>query len=56
MVQEKKRNYRKKSADYITAASAEMGNVPPQATDIEDAMLELYTERSPIDMLTVVAR
>ena len=91
MVQEKKRNYRKKSADYITAASAEMGNVPPQATDIEaavlgammvnpdsvdgaiemlnaksfydirhryifEAMLELYTERSPIDMLTVVDR
>lgn len=91
MVQDKKRNYRKKSADYITAASAEMGNVPPQATDIEEAvlgammvnpdsvdgaieilnvksfydirhryifeaMLELYTERSPIDMLTVVDR
>ena len=91
MVQEKKRNYRKKTADYITAASAEMGNVPPQATDIEEAvlgammvnpdsvdgaiemlnpksfydirhryifeaMLELYTERSPIDMLTVVDR
>ena len=89
MTQDRKRNYRKKQTDNITAASTEMGNIPPQATDIEEAvlgammvntdsvdqvmdllsplsfydiknraifeaMLELFNERSPIDMLTVV--
>lgn len=88
MTQDRKRNYRKKT-DNITAASTEIGNVPPQATDIEEAVLgammvntdsveqsmdllkpesfydgrnraifeamyELFNERSPIDMLTVV--
>ena len=91
MTQDRKRNYRKKQTDNITAASTEMGNVPPQATDIEEAvlgammvntdsvdqvmdllapqsfydmrnrvifeaMLELFNERSPIDMLTVVEK
>lgn len=37
MVQNKKQNYRKRQTGYVTAASAEMGNVPPQATDIEEA-------------------
>ena len=91
MTQDRKRNYRKKETDNITAASTEMGNIPPQATDIEEAvlgammvntdsvdqvmdllsplsfydiknraifeaMLELFNERSPIDMLTVVEK
>lgn len=91
MTQEIKRNYRKKQVDNIVAASTEMGNVPPQATDIEEAVLgammvnpdsidqvmdmlkadafydiknrsifqamaELFNERSPIDMLTVVEK
>lgn len=91
MTQDRKRNYRKKQTDNITAASTETGNVPPQATDIEEAvlgammvntdsvdqvmdllapqsfydtrnrvifeaMLELFNERSPIDMLTVVEK
>lgn len=91
MTQERKRNYRRKQTDNITAAATEMGNVPPQATDVEDAvlgammvstdsvdqvmdlltpqsfydfknrsifeaMLDLFNERSPIDMLTVVEK
>ena len=89
MTQERKRTYRKKQADYVASAATEMGNIPPQATDIEEAVLgammvntdsvdqvmdlltpqsfydlknrsifeamyELFNERSPIDMLTVV--
>lgn len=77
--------------DNLTAASSEMGNVPPQAVEVEaavlggmmvnqdcvdeaieilnaksfydikhryifEAMQELYSERCPIDMLTVVDR
>ena len=91
MTQERKRTYRKKQVDNIAVASTEMGNVPPQATDIEEAVLgammvntdsidhvmdtlkpeafydlknrcifeamcELFNERSPIDMLTVVEK
>ena len=92
MIQEKRRTYKKKDqADNLTLAASEMGNVPPQAIDVEaavlgammvnpdsvdaaieilnaksfydvkhryifEAMVELYTERSPIDMLTVVQR
>ena len=92
MTQEKKRNYRRRQqADNLLSASTEMGHVPPQALDVEaavlgammvnpdsvdaaieilnersfydvkhryifEAMSELYTERSPIDMLTVVER
>lgn len=91
MVQDTKRTYRKKQADSITAAATEMGNVPPQATDIEEAVLgammvnadsvdhvmdllrsesfydiknrsvfqaicDLFNERSPVDMLTVVEK
>ena len=91
MTQERKRNYRTKKTDNISAASIEMGNVPPQAIDIEEAVLgammvntdsvdqtmdllkpesfydlknrsifeaiyELFNEKSPIDMLTVVER
>ena len=91
MTQERKRNYRKKPADNLAAAATEMGNVPPQAVDVEgavlgammvnpdsvdevvdilnaksfydvkhryifEAILELYTERCPVDMLTVVER
>lgn len=91
MTQEKKRTYRKKQVDNLTAASSEMGNVPPQAVEVEaavlgammvnqdcvdeaieilnaksfydikhryifEAMQELYSERCPIDMLTVVDR
>lgn len=89
MTQERKRNYRKRETDNVAAASTEMGNIPPQATDIEeavlgammvntesvdqvvdlltplsfydlrnrsifDAMMDLFNERTPIDMLTVV--
>lgn len=91
MTQERKRNYRTKKTDNISAASIEMGNVPPQAIDIEEAVLgammvntdsvdqtmdllkpesfydlknrsifeaiyELFNEKSPIDMLTVVEK
>ena len=91
MTQERKRTYRKKQADYVASAATEMGNIPPQATDIEEAVLgammvntdsvdqvmdlltpqsfydlknrsifeamyELFNERSPIDMLTVVEK
>jgi replicative DNA helicase len=91
MTQEKKRNYRRKPADNLAAAATEMGNIPPQALDIEEAVLgammvntdsvdqvmdllkpdafydiknrcifeaiyELFNERSPIDMLTVVEK
>ena len=91
MTQERKRNYRKRETDNVAAASTEMGNIPPQATDIEEAVLgammvntesvdqvvdmltpqsfydlrnrsifeaiyELFNERSPIDMLTVVEK
>ena len=91
MTQDRKRNYKRKSADNISAAATEMGNVPPQATEIEEAVLgammvntdsvdqvmdilkpeafydlknrsifqamcELFSERSPIDMLTVVEK
>lgn len=91
MTQEKKRTYKKKQVDNLTAASSEMGNVPPQAVEVEaavlgammvnqdcvdeaieilnaksfydikhryifEAMQELYSERCPIDMLTVVDR
>lgn len=89
MTQERKRNYRKRETDNVAAASTEMGNIPPQATDIEEAvlgammvntesvdqvvdlltpqsfydlrnrsifeaMMDLFNERTPIDMLTVV--
>ena len=89
MTQEKKRNYRRKNVDNLTSAATEIGNVPPQAIDVEAAVLgammvntdsvdqsmdllkpesfydgrhkaifesmyELFNERSPIDMLTVV--
>ena len=92
MTQERKRTYkRKQQADSIQSASMEMGNVPPHATDVEEAvlgammvssdsvdqvmdllkpeafydpknkavfeaMLDLFNERSPIDMLTVIER
>ena len=91
MTQDRKRTYKRKSADNINAAATEMGNVPPQAIDIEEAVLgammvntdivdqvmdilkpeafydiknraifqamcELFNERSPIDMLTVVEK
>lgn len=91
MAQERKHNYRKKQTDNISAASVEIGNVPPQAVDIEEAVLgammvnsssvdqsmdmlnpqsfydmknrsifeaiyELFNEKSPIDMLTVVEK
>ena len=92
MIQEKRRTHKKKEqVDNLTLAASEMGNVPPQALDVEaavlgammvnpdsvdaaieilnaksfydvkhryifEAMVELYTERSPIDMLTVVQR
>ena len=91
MTQDRKRTYKRRTADNITAASTEMGNVPPQAIDIEEAVLgammvntdsvdqvmdllkpdafydiknrcifeaiyELFNERSPIDMLTVVEK
>lgn len=91
MTQERKRTYRKKQSDNIAAAATEMGNIPPHAIDIEEAVLgammvntdsvdqvmdvlkpesfydlknraifeamhELFNERSPIDMLTVVER
>ena len=91
MTQERKRTYRKKQTDNISAAATEIGNIPPQATDIEEAVLgammvstesvdqvmdlltpssfydiknrfifeamfELFNERSPIDMLTVVEK
>lgn len=91
MTQERKRTYRKKQTDNLSAAATEIGNVPPQATDIEEAVLgammvstesvdqvmdlltpssfydiknrfifeamfELFNERSPIDMLTVVEK
>ena len=39
MTQERKRTYRKKQTDNISAAATEIGNVPPQATDIEEAVL-----------------
>lgn len=39
MTQERKRNYRKRETDNVAAASTEMGNIPPQATDIEEAVL-----------------
>lgn len=39
MTQDRKRTYRKKPVDNISAAATEMGNVPPQATDIEEAVL-----------------
>lgn len=88
MIQERKRNYVKRRAEGISDVP-QSGNVPPQAVDIEnavlgammvnaesvdqvmdlltplsfydqknrtifEAMLELFNERSPIDMLTVV--
>ena len=92
MTQERKRTYkRKQQADNIHSASMEMGNVPPHAIDVEEAvlgammvssdsvdqvmdllkpeafydpknkavfesMLDLFNERSPIDMLTVIER
>lgn len=91
MTQDRKRSYKRKQTDNITAASTEMGNIPPQATDIEEAVLgammvntesvdqvmdlltptsfydlknrsifeamyDLFNERSPIDMLTVVEK
>ena len=39
MTQERKRNYRRKQSDNISAASTEMGNIPPQAVDVEAAVL-----------------
>ena len=91
MTHEKKRSYRKKQVASISDVASEMGNIPPQAVDIEDAVLgammvnsdctdqvmdllapdafydiknrmifqavyELFNERSPIDMLTVVEK
>lgn len=92
MTRENKRNYRKRQqAENLLSASTDMGNVPPQAVDVEEAVLgammvnpdsvdaamdilnakcfydqrhnmifeavyELYSERFPIDMLTVVER
>jgi replicative DNA helicase len=91
MTKEKKQTYRKRQTDNLSAAAMEMGNVPPQATDVEEAVLgammvnpdsvdsaldilnpkcfydlrhrmifeaimELYSERSPIDMLTLADR
>ena len=91
MTQERKRTYRKKQSDNIAAAATEMGNIPPHAIDIEEAVLGamminpdsvdqamdlltpesfyeqkhrsvfeailcLYSEKSPIDMLTVVEK
>lgn len=91
MTQERKRNYRKKQTDCVESAAIEMGNVPPQAIDIEEAVLgammvntdsvdkamdllkpesfydqknravfeaiyELFNEKSPIDMLTVIEK
>ena len=91
MTQERKRNYRKKQIDCVESAAIEMGNVPPQAIDIEEAVLgammvntdsvdkamdllkpesfydqknravfeaiyELFNEKSPIDMLTVIEK
>ena len=91
MTQDRKRNYKKKPVDNTLSTATEMGNVPPQATDIEEAVLgammintdsvdqvmdmlkpesfydlknrlvfeamnELFCERSPIDMLTVVEK
>ena len=92
MTQERNRTYkRRQQADNLLSASTEMGNVPPQAVDVEaavlgammvnpdsvdnaiemlneksfydvkhryifEAMRELYSERSPIDMLTVIER
>ena len=35
MTQERKRYYKKQQTDNISAASVEMGNVPPQAIDLE---------------------
>ena len=91
MTHEKKRSYRKKQVASISNVASEMGNIPPQAVDIEEAVLgammvnsdcvdqvmdllasdafydiknrmifqamyELFNERSPIDMLTVVEK
>lgn len=91
MTQDRKYVNRKKQSDNVSAAATEIGNVPPQATDIEEAVLgalmvnphcvdqaldmlkpqafydlknrnifeaiyDLYNERSPIDMLTVVEK
>ena len=91
MTHEKKRSYRKKQVASISNVASELGNIPPQAVDIEDAVLgammvnsdctdqvmdllapdafydiknrmifqamyELFNERSPIDMLTVVEK
>ena len=39
MPQGRKRNYRRKSADNITPASTEMGNILPQAVGVEAAVL-----------------
>lgn len=39
MTQERKRTYRKKQSDNIAAAATEMGNIPPHAIDIEEAVL-----------------
>ena len=92
MTRELSRTYkRKQQADKMQAAAMEMGNVTPQATDIEEAVLgsmmvsqdsgdrsmdllkqqsfydpknrsifeailDLFNERSPIDMLTVIEK
>ena len=39
MAQEYKRNSRRKEVDNIACAAAEIGNKPPQATDIEEAVI-----------------
>ena len=39
MTQEKKRNYRRKPVDNLASAATEMGNIPPQALDMEEAVL-----------------
>ena len=65
MAQEKKRNYRRRQqADNLQSASTEMGHVPPQAIDVEaavlgammvnpdsvDAAIEILNERSFYDV------
>ena len=39
MTQERTRTYKTRTADNISAAATELGNVPPQATVIEVAVL-----------------
>ena len=39
MTQEKKRSYRKRQVENVAAAATELGNIPPQAIEIEEAVL-----------------